>query len=122
MAPGGHPNGGASLIHCRRTFMGVCTTTSPVTGETLATFEEISDAELQDLIARSDAAYRSWRTTSPDERRAGLARAPGRAVRPRAAEIHRERAGELAALLTLEMGKPATQAQGEVALVASIYQ
>jgi succinate-semialdehyde dehydrogenase/glutarate-semialdehyde dehydrogenase len=93
--------------------MGVYTTTNPVTGETFATFEEISDAELQDLIARSDAAYRSWRTTSPDERRAVLTRA---------AEIHRERAGELAALLTLEMGKPAAQAQGEVALVASIYQ
>src|SRR3954447_248121 len=93
--------------------MGVYTTTNPVTGETLATFEEISDAQLRDLIARSDAAYRSWRTTSPDERRAVLTRA---------AEIHRERAGELAALLTLEMGKPAAQAQGEVALVASIYQ
>ncbi|MBB3082472.1 NAD-dependent succinate-semialdehyde dehydrogenase [Geodermatophilus sabuli] len=93
--------------------MGLYTTTNPATGETLATYEEISDAELQDLIARSDAAYRSWRTTSPDERRAVLSRA---------AEIHRERSEELAALLTLEMGKPAAQAQGEVALVASIYQ
>ncbi|MDR7084271.1 succinate-semialdehyde dehydrogenase/glutarate-semialdehyde dehydrogenase [Arthrobacter ginsengisoli] len=93
--------------------MGVYTTTNPATGETVKTFPEISDAELQDLITRSEAAYRSWRTTSLDHRRAVLTRA---------AEIHRERGQELAALLTLEMGKPAAQAKGEVALVASIYQ
>src|SRR6185503_11200498 len=45
-----------------------------------------------------------------------------RAVLTRAAEIHREQADELAKLLTLEMGKPIAQAQGEVELVASIYQ
>nr|WP_083510170.1 NAD-dependent succinate-semialdehyde dehydrogenase [Pseudarthrobacter sulfonivorans] len=93
--------------------MGVYTTTNPATGETVKTFPEISDAGLRELITRSEAAYRSWRTTSLDQRRAVLTRA---------AEIHRERAEELAALLTLEMGKPAAQAQGEVGLVASIYQ
>lgn len=93
--------------------MGVYTTTNPATGEAVKTFPEISDTELQELIARSDAAYRTWRTTPLDERRSVLTRA---------AEIHQERAEELAALLTLEMGKPAAQAQGEVALVASIYQ
>lgn len=93
--------------------MGVYTTNNPATGESLATYEELSDAELQDLIGRSDAAYRSWRATPLDERKTVLTRT---------AEIYRERTDELAALLTLEMGKPATQAQGEVALVASIYQ
>nr|AAR27825.1 6-oxohexanoate dehydrogenase [Rhodococcus sp. TK6] len=93
--------------------MGVYTTTDPATGEEVAQYPEISDAELDELIGRSAAAYRSWRTTPLEQRRAVLARA---------AEIHREQADELAALLTLEMGKPITQAKGEVALVASIYQ
>ena len=93
--------------------MGVYTTTDPATGEEIARYQEIPDVELQDLIGRSAAAYRSWRTTSLERRRAVLARA---------AEIHREQADELAKLLTLEMGKPIAQAKGEVALVASIYQ
>ena len=93
--------------------MGVYTTIDPATGEQSATYPEISDAELDDLIGRSAAAYRSWRTTPLDRRRAVLTRA---------ADIHREQADELAKLLTLEMGKPIAQAQGEVQLVASIYQ
>ena len=40
----------------------------------------------------------------------------------RAAQLHRDRIDELSALLTLEVGKPVTQARGEVELVASIYQ
>ena len=93
--------------------MGVYTTIDPATGEQSATYPGISDAELNDLIGRSAAAYRSWRTTPLDRRRAVLTQA---------AEIHREQADELAKLLTLEMGKPIAQVQGEVALVASIYR
>ena len=93
--------------------MGVYTTIDPATGEESAQYAEISDAELDDLIGRSAAAYRSWRTTQLEQRRAVLSRA---------AELHREQADELAKLLTLEMGKPIAQAKGEVALVASIYQ
>lgn len=93
--------------------MGVYKTIDPATGEESAQYAEISDAELDDLIARSAAAYRSWRTTELAQRRAVLTRA---------AELHREQADELAKLLTLEMGKPIAQAKGEVALVASIYQ
>ncbi|MGW0025792.1 NAD-dependent succinate-semialdehyde dehydrogenase [Rhodococcus sp. NPDC003383] len=93
--------------------MGVYTTIDPATGERLAQYPEISDAELKDLVARSAAAYREWRATPLEKRRAVLARV---------AEIYQERADELARLLTIEMGKPITQAKGEVALVASIYR
>jgi succinate-semialdehyde dehydrogenase/glutarate-semialdehyde dehydrogenase len=93
--------------------MGCYTTIDPSTGEHLAQYPEISDAELDDLIAHSTAAYRSWRVTPLEQRRAVLARA---------AEIHREQADELAKLITIEMGKPIAQAKGEVELVASIYQ
>lgn len=93
--------------------MGVYTTIDPATGDETAEYPEISDAELNDLIGRSAAAYRSWRTTPLEQRRAVLTRA---------AEIQREQSDELAKLLTLEMGKPIAQAKGEVELVASIYQ
>ncbi|SFV25048.1 NAD-dependent succinate-semialdehyde dehydrogenase [Micrococcus terreus] len=93
--------------------MGVYSTINPATGETLATFEEISDAELQQMLARSADAYRSWRGTGLAERKAILTRV---------AEIHRARAEDLASLLTLEMGKPIAQARGEVDLSAAIYQ
>ena len=93
--------------------MGVYTTIDPATGDATAQYPEISDAGLDNLIGRSTAAYRSWRTAALEQRRAVLARA---------AEIHREQAEELAKLLTLEMGKPIAQARGEVELVASIYR
>ena len=93
--------------------MGVYSTIDPATGEQLAQYPEITDTELGDLIARSTAAYRTWRTTPVEQRVAVLTRA---------AEIHRAQADELAKLLTVEMGKPIAQAKGEVALVASIYQ
>ena len=93
--------------------MGVYTSIDPATGEQVAQFPEISDDELKALVARSAEAYREWRATPLEKRRAIL---------ERVAEIHRERAGELARILTLEMGKPIAQAEGEVALVASIYR
>ncbi|MFE4836015.1 NAD-dependent succinate-semialdehyde dehydrogenase [Arthrobacter sp. NPDC056691] len=93
--------------------MGVYTTADPATGDITAQYPEISDAGLDSMIGQSAAAYRSWRTTPLEQRRAVLTRA---------AELHREQAGELAKLLTLEMGKPIAQARGEVELVASIYQ
>ncbi|GAA1054293.1 aldehyde dehydrogenase family protein [Dietzia natronolimnaea] len=86
---------------------------NPATGERVAEFPTIDDAEVQDVLARSASAYSSWRSTPFYERSAILRRA---------AELHRERADELAALLTLEMGKPISSALGEVALVAAIYE
>lgn len=93
--------------------MGVYTTIDPASGQQIAEYPEISDAELDNLIARSSTAYRSWRKTPLDDRCAVLSRT---------AAIHREQADELARLLTLEMGKPIAQAKGEVEVVASIYQ
>lgn len=92
--------------------MGIYTTINPATGETIQTFPEISDSDLQNLISQSDTAFRSWRNTEIAERKAVL---------HRVAEIHRERAEELGNIITLEMGKPSAQATGEIGLVASIY-
>ncbi|MCC8927033.1 MULTISPECIES: NAD-dependent succinate-semialdehyde dehydrogenase [Nocardiaceae] len=93
--------------------MGVYTTVDPVHGQESARYSELSDHELDELIAENTAAYRFWRTTSIEHRSSVLARV---------AELYREQADELAKLLTVEMGKPIAQALGEVELVASIYR
>ncbi len=88
-------------------------TIDPMTGETIAEFPVMDDEALRGVITRSDTAYRSFRHLPLAERTEMLARA---------AELHLERIGELAALLTMEMGKPIAQARSEVELVASIYR
>lgn len=87
-------------------------TINPATGETVKEFETASDQEVRDAVARSAEEYKSWRTVPVAERAAMM---------HRMAELYRERQDELAALITLEMGKPAKQAAGEVQIVAAIY-
>ena len=62
---------------------------NPATGETLATYPTITDEALETVLEKADAAYRTWRDT-PVAERAALIR--------RAAELHRERRDELAAI------------------------
>lgn len=87
---------------------------NPATGETVGSYPEITDAELAGVLDRAEGAYRSWGRTSEVAERAGLVR--------RVAELHRERAGELARLIVTEMGKPIGQARGEIEFSADIYE
>ena len=93
--------------------MGVYTSTNPATGEVLATYPEINDDDVDELVRHAATTHTQW-AARPAQQRSAVLR--------RVAEIHRERVDELAALLTLEMGKPITQARNEVNLVASIYE
>jgi len=93
--------------------MSAYTTINPATGETVAEFPVVDDATVRDVVDRSARCYATFRSSALDERTAVLRRA---------ADIHLERLDELAGLLTLEMGKPIAQAEGEVKLVASIYR
>ena len=86
---------------------------NPATGETLATYPTITDDALETVIEKADAAYRAWRDT-PVAERAALVR--------RAAELHRERRDELAAIIVREMGKPLAAAEGEVDFAADITE
>jgi succinate-semialdehyde dehydrogenase/glutarate-semialdehyde dehydrogenase len=88
--------------------------TNPATGETVKTYQTISDAEVEAAIAAADAAHRSWSKTTTAEERAALIR--------RVAELHRERRQELAELIVREMGKPIAQALSEVDFAADIYE
>jgi succinate-semialdehyde dehydrogenase/glutarate-semialdehyde dehydrogenase len=86
---------------------------NPATGEKVKEYEEISDVDLDATIARADAAYRSWTSSSTVAERAGLARRVG--------ELHGERRENLARIIVREMGKPIEQALGEVDFVVEIY-
>jgi len=78
----------------------------PSTGEVLA---EVADATPEDGIAALDAAVaaqEAWASTAP-RRRSDILR--------RAFDLAHEHEDDLAALMTLEMGKPLAESRGEVA-------
>ena len=78
---------------------------NPATGETLETFPETSPADLERTLATAHAAFLEWRTRP----------CAGRASRMHeAARVLRARKVEYARTMTLEMGKPIVQAEGEV--------
>ena len=62
---------------------------------------------------RAHEAYLDWREADLKERAAVIGRV---------ADLFRQNADELARLMTLEMGKPVTQAKGEVELSAAIFE
>ncbi|WP_295010372.1 NAD-dependent succinate-semialdehyde dehydrogenase [uncultured Microbacterium sp.] len=86
---------------------------NPATGETLATYETATDAQIQDAIARAHAAAAIWGTTPVAER--------ARVIRA-IAEGHRARRDEFAAIIVREMGKPLAAALGEVDFAADIIE
>ncbi|MFJ8673338.1 NAD-dependent succinate-semialdehyde dehydrogenase [Streptomyces sp. NPDC093589] len=86
-------------------------TINPYTGETVAEFPEIEGEQVDSVIKTAGHAFEAWRKRSIEERAA---------VVGRVAELMRERKETLARTLTLEMGKPISEARGEVDLSASI--
>ncbi|MBN9194877.1 MAG: aldehyde dehydrogenase family protein, partial [Microbacterium sp.] len=86
---------------------------NPATGETLATYDTFTDAQVEAAVTAAASAYETWSET-PVAERAALVR--------RVAELHRERRDELAAIIVREMGKPLSAALGEVDFAADITQ
>ena len=78
----------------------------------VATFDDLTDQQVTQLVAQAQNTFESWSQKSFDERAA---------VCRRAAAILRERADEFARLLTLEMGKLYAESLGEVQLSAEIF-
>jgi succinate-semialdehyde dehydrogenase / glutarate-semialdehyde dehydrogenase len=90
-------------------------TINPATGETLATFEALTDADIEQRLQRSIEAFAVNRERSFAERAERM---------NRAAAILESRASDFARTITLEMGKPITAAIAEVqkcALVCRHY-
>jgi hypothetical protein len=81
-------------------------TISPVTGEVLKTFDELTPEQLEEKLARAATAAESYRLTSIEQRVECLGRAADR--------LEKE-ADSVSELITTEMGKTYRAAQEEVA-------
>jgi succinate-semialdehyde dehydrogenase/glutarate-semialdehyde dehydrogenase len=78
---------------------------NPATGEEIATFAELTPAEIDSKVGKAVAAYGHWRHSAPFERAELLSRIAG------AFEANKER---LARAATLEMGKTFASAVAEI--------
>jgi succinate-semialdehyde dehydrogenase / glutarate-semialdehyde dehydrogenase len=85
-------------------------TVNPATGETLKSYDEITDEEIERCLARAAQAHASYRLTDFGAR-AGWMR--------RAADILDEERDQIAAMMTTEMGKTLAAARQEVAKCAT---
>ena len=82
----------------------------PTTGETVRTFDELGDAELEHKIAAAAEAFRRWRRTPLRDRVTLL---------QRAAQLLESERAELGRIMTLEMGKTHRSAIEEAAKCAA---
>jgi succinate-semialdehyde dehydrogenase/glutarate-semialdehyde dehydrogenase len=87
--------------------------TDPATGQLVEEVANSTEAEVQAAIGRVHSAYPGWRARSVEERAAVVARA---------ADLFEERTDELAAIMTLEMGKRINEGRGEVGIVVDIFR
>ncbi|MGW4033123.1 aldehyde dehydrogenase family protein [Streptomyces sp. NPDC004838] len=84
----------------------------PATGTVTRTFETASEEQVTRLLADADEGFRVWRAT-PLAHRAAAALRAGR--------LFVERAAELAALATAEMGKTTAEGRAEAEFSGSIF-
>jgi len=77
---------------------------NPATGETLATVAKAGRADLDAALEAAERGFRQWKATSAYERSK---------IMRKAAELLRERAEEIAWLMTSEQGKPLAEAKME---------
>ena len=85
-------------------------TINPTTGETLKTFEPLTDEQLEERLARAAAAFLSYRRTSYEQRAQWLRAA---------ADVLDGDADPLSELMTTEMGKTRKAARAEIAKCAA---
>lgn len=86
---------------------------NPVTNEVVETFEFATDQEIQDILSRSEEAFKTWRNTSYEERAE---------IVGKAAQLLKERANELAEIAAEEMGKPIPEGEWEMNFSGDILQ
>ncbi|HZU27731.1 MAG TPA: aldehyde dehydrogenase family protein, partial [Bryobacteraceae bacterium] len=83
---------------------------NPATGETLRTFQPLSESQIDLKLAAAEKAWQSYRRTAPAQRARWLAAA---------AEILESERDRLGRIMTLEMGKPIAAARAEAAKCAT---
>jgi succinate-semialdehyde dehydrogenase/glutarate-semialdehyde dehydrogenase len=84
---------------------------NPATGDTLGHVAHAGQPDLARAIAAVAKGFRTWSATSSYERSK---------IMRKAADLLRERADEIARILTLEQGKPLVEARGEVNSAADV--
>jgi succinate-semialdehyde dehydrogenase/glutarate-semialdehyde dehydrogenase len=85
-------------------------TINPATGQTVKTYDEMSEADVERCLSAAAAAHQSYRLTSFDERAGWM---------HRAAAILDSEQDQIAAMMTTEMGKTLAAARQEVAKCAN---
>src|SRR2546426_426989 len=87
------------------TTVGQITSLNPATEEVLATFDPYTPDEIEEAVAEAQASFLDWRERTIAEREPFMRKL---------AALLRERADRYARLITLEMGKPITEARAEI--------
>lgn len=87
-------------------------TINPATNKLIQAFDEINDAELDKRIALAETAFESWKKTDYQTRSQVLYTVAG---------LLRAKKKELAKIITFEMGKLLSHAEGEIKLSAEIF-
>jgi succinate-semialdehyde dehydrogenase / glutarate-semialdehyde dehydrogenase len=86
-------------------------TTNPSTNKVVKSFDEMTDAAVDAAISRAEKEYSNWKKTNFTQRAELL---------HKVATLMRQKKESLAKLITLEMGKLISQAEGEIDLSANI--
>ena len=91
---------------------GTLTVIAPATEKVLAELKEASVEDADRAVERAKAAFPAWKSVSPKDRAAAMRRIAA------AIDKHRE---ELAQLEARNVGKPITDARGEVGMVVDVF-
>ncbi len=86
---------------------------NPATGKEIGRVAHAGTADLDRALAAAEKGFATWRDTLPVARSKIMRRAAG---------LVRERAGDIAQMLTQEQGKPLAEAKGEVLSAADIIE
>lgn len=85
---------------------------NPATNEVIKIFEEMSETAMDQAISKSVETYATWKKSTFSTRSELLHKVAG---------LLREKKKDLAKLISLEMGKLVSQAEGEIKLSAEIF-
>tara|TARA_R110000868_G_scaffold69261_1_gene204140 strand:- start:18071 stop:19438 length:1368 start_codon:yes stop_codon:yes gene_type:complete len=88
-------------------------TINPATGALIKSYDEMSSTEVNQIVDDVHAAHREWRKSDFAERKAQMLKMKA---------LLEQRADDFANIITTEMGKPTTQAKGEVAKCIDLCQ
>ena len=86
---------------------------NPASGKVIGRVAQASKADLDRALAAAQKGFETWRDMVPAERAK---------IMRKAAALIRERAGEIAPLITQEQGKPLVEAKGETLAAADMIE